>query len=164
MDHGPPPPHWFNQPPSRPPENMGQWRGMYPPPPPPPHHYRDGGYGYYPPYPVQGSHQAWPAPWRDYYSQYPANIPRHIDYRRPASRAEIYDRSEAYRPLSRVFCTDVQQRARTNPLTTSSRPLTRASLQKMLKTERRRLELSDLDLFRVEPGFAKPDYVQSRVE
>ncbi|XP_069593893.1 protein transport protein Sec16B isoform X1 [Ranitomeya imitator] len=101
MDHGPPPPHWFNQPPSRPPENMGQWRGMYPPPPPPPHHYRDGGYGYYPPYPVQGSHQAWPAPWRDYYSQYPANIPRHIDYRRPASRAEIYDRSEAYRPLSR---------------------------------------------------------------
>ncbi|XP_073499458.1 protein transport protein Sec16B [Phyllobates terribilis] len=99
MDHGPP--HWFNQPQSRPPENMGQWRGIYPPPPPPPHHYRDGGYGYYPPYPVQGSHQAWPAPWMDYYSQYPANIPRHIDYRRPASRAEIYDRSEAYRPLSR---------------------------------------------------------------
>ncbi|XP_073427397.1 protein transport protein Sec16B isoform X2 [Dendrobates tinctorius] len=99
MDHGPP--HWFNQPPSRPPEDMGQWRGMYPPPPPPPHHYRDGCYGYYPPYSLQGSHQAWPAPWMDYYSQYPANIPRHIDYRRPASRAEIYDRSEAYRPLSR---------------------------------------------------------------
>ncbi|CAJ0932295.1 unnamed protein product [Ranitomeya imitator] len=26
------------------------------------------------------------------------------------------------------------------------------------------LELSDLDLFRVEPGFAKPDYLKSRVE
>ncbi|XP_056387960.1 protein transport protein Sec16B isoform X2 [Hyla sarda] len=97
MDHGPP--HWLNQPHARPPADMGPWRGMYPPPPP--HHYRDSGYGYYPPYPMQSGHQAWPSQWTDYYSQHTANISRHIDHRRPASRAEMYDRSEAYRPLSR---------------------------------------------------------------
>ncbi|XP_066453580.1 protein transport protein Sec16B isoform X2 [Eleutherodactylus coqui] len=108
MDHGPP--HWIKQPPTRPPADMGPWRGMYPPPPP--HHYRDSGYGYYPPHPMQGNHPAWhpmqgshpasPSPqWTDYYSQHPANMSRYIDYRRPASRAEMYDRSEAYRPLSR---------------------------------------------------------------
>ncbi|XP_075689203.1 protein transport protein Sec16B isoform X2 [Rhinoderma darwinii] len=98
MDHGPPP--WFNQSQARPPADMGPWRGLYPPPPPP-HHYRDSGYGYHPPYPAQGSHHAWPDQWMDYYSPYPGNMSRYIDHRRPASRAEIYDRSDAYRPLSR---------------------------------------------------------------
>lgn len=77
---------------------MGPWRGMYPPPPP--HHYKDSSYGYYPPYPMQGGPRPWPGQWMDY-SQHPANVARHIDHRRPASRAEIYERSEAYRPLSR---------------------------------------------------------------
>ncbi|KAM3915058.1 protein transport protein Sec16B [Leptodactylus fuscus] len=99
MDHGPP--HWFNKSQTRPPGDTGQWRGIYPPPPPPPHHYRDRDYGYYSAYPTQGGYQAWPGQWMDYYSQYPANIPRHVDHRRPASRAEIYDPSDAYRPLSR---------------------------------------------------------------
>ncbi|KAG8555410.1 hypothetical protein GDO81_017699 [Engystomops pustulosus] len=97
MDHGPP--HWFNQPQSRPPAEMGHWRGMYPPPPP--HHYRESGYRFNPPYPTQGGYQAWPGPWMDYYSQYPENMSGHIDPRRPASRAEIYDRRETFRPLSR---------------------------------------------------------------
>lgn len=98
MDHGAPP--WINQ--SRPAAGMPQWRGMYPPPSL--HPYRTSDYGYYQQYPMQGGNQAWHGPWMDYHSRYPANVPRHVETRRPASRAEIYeksDRREPYRPLSR---------------------------------------------------------------
>ncbi|XP_040264643.1 protein transport protein Sec16B-like isoform X2 [Bufo bufo] len=98
MDHGPP--YWFKQSHARPPADMGHWRGEMCPPPPPYHH-KHGDYGYYSPYLMQGGHQAWPGQWMDYYSQHPATTSRYIDHRRPASRAEVYDRSEAYRPLSR---------------------------------------------------------------
>ncbi|XP_073448147.1 protein transport protein Sec16B [Aquarana catesbeiana] len=98
MDHSAPP--WINQ--SRPAAGMPPWRGMYPPPSL--HPYRTSDYGYYQQYPMQGGNQAWHGPWMDYHSRYPANMPRHVETRRPASRAEIYeksDRREPYRPLSR---------------------------------------------------------------
>ncbi|XP_069837816.1 protein transport protein Sec16B isoform X2 [Dendropsophus ebraccatus] len=105
MDHGPP--HWYSQPHPGPPADLDPWRGGYPPPPP--YHHIQGAYGYYLPYPVQGGHQAWPNPWMDYYSQYSANNSRHIDQRRPPSRAEVYERrlplrAEVYerRPPSRA--------------------------------------------------------------
>ncbi|XP_072275842.1 protein transport protein Sec16B isoform X2 [Pyxicephalus adspersus] len=98
MDHDAPP--WFNQ--SRPPAGMPPWRGMHPHPLM--HDNRAGDYGYYQQYHMQSGHQGWHGPWMDYYSQYPANVSRHVETRRPASRAEIYERSdrrEPFRPLSR---------------------------------------------------------------
>ncbi|XP_063795788.1 protein transport protein Sec16B isoform X2 [Pseudophryne corroboree] len=94
MDHGAPPGH--NQSQTRPAAGMGLWRGMYAQPLP--HQYRNNSNGSYQQYHMQGGHQAWPDQWVDYYSQYPA---MHIDHRRPVSRAEMYERSEQYRPLSR---------------------------------------------------------------
>ncbi|XP_075038308.1 protein transport protein Sec16B isoform X2 [Mixophyes fleayi] len=97
MDHGAPP--WYNQSQTRPAAGMVPWRGMYSHPLP--HQYRNNSYGFYQQYHTQRGHQARPDQWVDHYPQYPANLPMHIDRRRPASRAELYERSEPYRPLSR---------------------------------------------------------------
>ncbi|XP_018430599.1 PREDICTED: protein transport protein Sec16B [Nanorana parkeri] len=98
MDNDAPP--WFNQ--SRPAAGIPPWRGMYPPPSL--NHYRTNNYEYYQQHHIQGGHQAWHDPRMNYYSQNPGNESRPVETRRPASRAEIYeksDRREPYRSLSR---------------------------------------------------------------
>ncbi|KAM4642733.1 protein transport protein Sec16B [Discoglossus pictus] len=94
MDHGNPP--WSR---GTPVAEMDRWRGMNPPPPP--HHYRNPSYGYYQQPHRTGGHQPWPDPWVAYYSQQPPARSRPREWGRPASRAEMYDQSEAYRPHSR---------------------------------------------------------------
>ncbi|XP_068095749.1 protein transport protein Sec16B isoform X2 [Hyperolius riggenbachi] len=101
MDHGAPP--WFNQ--GRPAAGTAPWRGMYPPPPVP--HLRTNNYGYYQQPHMQGGDQAWHNQWVDHYHHHPANMSRPVESMRPASRAEIYERSERrepFRPLSRQEC------------------------------------------------------------
>ncbi|KAM9324716.1 protein transport protein Sec16B [Gastrophryne carolinensis] len=100
MDQGQGAPPWFDQ--SRYPLAVPPWRGMYPPLAQ--HHYRNSYFGYYQQHPMQTGHVAWQDQWANYYPQLPVNT-RHEERRRPASRAEIYERvdqREPYRPLSRL--------------------------------------------------------------
>ncbi|XP_053549274.1 protein transport protein Sec16B isoform X2 [Bombina bombina] len=97
MDHGAPP--WLSQPQTKETIEMDPWSRMHLHPPP--HHYRNSNYGYYQqPYRAD-PHQAWSDPWLDYYSQQPPRTHHQREWGRPPSRAEIYQRTEVQRTLSR---------------------------------------------------------------
>ncbi|XP_053325469.1 protein transport protein Sec16B isoform X2 [Spea bombifrons] len=100
MDHGAHP--WPPQSWGRPTRRTDTWRSMYHEAPP--YYYMNNGNRHIQkPHPKDG-YQPWPPDsWSDYYSQYQTSYHRHRDWGRPASRAEISDRSDTYpsRPLSR---------------------------------------------------------------